>query len=94
MDDGDGVPLMHDLLHYVADRREHQARWEAALERCDRPATFVWGDLDPVSGAHMIERVEQRVPDATVVRMADVGHWPLLEAPDVLAAAITAAVPG
>ena len=24
--------------------------------------TFVWGDLDPVSGAHMIERVEERLP--------------------------------
>lgn len=88
MDDGDGVPLMHDLLHYVADRREHQVRWQSALEDSDVPMTFVWGDLDPVSGAHMIERVEERIPDATIVRMADVGHWPPLEAPDALAAAI------
>jgi len=88
MDDGDGVPLMHDLLHYVADRREHRARWQSALEDGDVPMTFVWGDLDPVSGAHMIERVEQRIPSATVIRLADVGHWPLLEAPDALAAAI------
>jgi pimeloyl-ACP methyl ester carboxylesterase len=89
MDDGDGVPLMHDLLHYVADRREHQARWQSALEDSDVPMTFVWGDLDPVSGGHMIERVEERIPSATVIRMADVGHWPLLEAPDALAAAIS-----
>jgi pimeloyl-ACP methyl ester carboxylesterase len=92
MDDGGGVPLMHDLLHYVADRRRYEDRWRTALEQCDRPATFVWGDLDPVSGAHMIERVEQRMPDATIVRLADVGHWPLLEAPDVLAAAIAEAI--
>ena len=52
--------------------------------------TFVWGDLDPVSGAHMIERVQERLPNATVIRLDDVGHWPLLEAPDVLAAAIGA----
>ena len=50
MDDGDGVPLMHDLLHYVADRREHQARWQSALEDSDVPMTFVWGDLDPCRG--------------------------------------------
>ena len=37
----------------------------------------------------MIERVEERIPSATVIRMADVGHWPLLEAPDALAAAIS-----
>jgi pimeloyl-ACP methyl ester carboxylesterase len=36
----------------------------------------------------MIERVEERVQGATIVRLADVGHWPLLEAPDVLASAI------
>jgi len=88
MDDGDGVVLMHDLLHYVADRREHQQRWQAALEGGEVPMTFVWGDLDPVSGAHMIERVEERVSGASIVRLADVGHWPLLEAPDVLAAVI------
>jgi pimeloyl-ACP methyl ester carboxylesterase len=88
MADGDGVPLMHDLLHYVADRREHEQRWCTALEESPLPATFVWGDLDPVSGAHMIERVEARIPAARVIRLADVGHWPLLEAPDVVAAAI------
>jgi pimeloyl-ACP methyl ester carboxylesterase len=92
MDERGGVALMHDLLHYVADRREHEARWREALESFDRPTWFVWGDLDPVSGAHMIERVEQRVPGARVVRLADVGHWPPLEAPDVVAAAMADAL--
>jgi len=88
LDDGDGVPRMHELLHYIADRRRHEARWRAALEDCDRPMTFVWGDLDPVSGAHMIERVEQRIPTADIRRLADVGHWPPLEAPTDVASAI------
>ncbi|MGY6500949.1 MAG: alpha/beta fold hydrolase [Acidimicrobiales bacterium] len=86
-DDG-GVSMMHTLLHYIADRREHAERWSGALERTPVPLTFVWGDLDPVSGAHMIERVEQRRPDARIVRMDDVAHWPPLEAPDVVAAEI------
>jgi pimeloyl-ACP methyl ester carboxylesterase len=85
MDDAGGVRLMHDLLHYVEDRRQNAERWRAALEESDLPMGFAWGDLDPVSGAHMIERVEERLPDETVVRMDDVGHWPLLEAPDVVA---------
>ncbi len=61
MNERGGVALMHDLLHYVADRREHEARWRGALESSDLPMTFVWGDLDPVSGAHMIERVQDAV---------------------------------
>jgi pimeloyl-ACP methyl ester carboxylesterase len=88
MDDGGGVARMHELLHYIADRRTHEARWRAALEGSDLPMVFVWGDLDPVSGAHMIVRVEERIPAARVVRLADVGHWPLLEAPDEVAAAV------
>lgn len=87
-----GIALMTDLLHYMADRREHEARWVAALERTDLPATFVWGDLDPVSGAHMVNRVEQRVPHARIERLADVGHWPPLEAPDVVARAVVETV--
>lgn len=90
MDDGGGAQLMHELLHYLADRREHAARWSAALEGADLPMAFVWGDLDPVSGAHMIVRVEERIPSADVRRLAHVGHWPLLEAPDAVAEAIRA----
>jgi pimeloyl-ACP methyl ester carboxylesterase len=88
MADGGGVARMHELLHYIADRRTHEARWRAALETSDLPMVFVWGDLDPVSGAHMIARVEERIPSARVIRLADVGHWPLLEAPDEVADAI------
>jgi pimeloyl-ACP methyl ester carboxylesterase len=88
MDEGGGVARMHELLSYIADRREHEDRWRAALESCDLPTAFVWGDLDPVSGAHMIARVEERLPAARIVRMADVGHWPPLEAPDVVARTI------
>ena len=83
-----GVAMMHTLLHYIADRREHADRWSHALEHTEVPLTFVWGDLDPVSGAHMIERVEQRCPAARIVRLGDVAHWPPLEAPDVVAGEI------
>jgi pimeloyl-ACP methyl ester carboxylesterase len=85
-----GTRIAHELLHYIADRRRHEVRWRDALEQCDLPMRFVWGDLDPVSGAHMIEAVEARIPSAVVTRFGDVGHWPPLEAPDEVAAAITA----
>lgn len=88
MAEGGGSVLMHELLHYIADRRQHADRWSTALEGADLPMVFAWGDLDPVSGAHMIARVEERIPWADVRRLADVGHWPLLEAPDEVAAAI------
>jgi pimeloyl-ACP methyl ester carboxylesterase len=87
-----GAGRAHELLHYIAERREFAARWGGALEGYDAPMWFVWGDLDPVSGAHMVERVETNIPHATVHRLPDVGHWPTLEAPDECAAAVRSAV--
>lgn len=87
-----GAGRAHELLHYMAERREFAPRWAGALEGYDAPMWFVWGDLDPVSGAHMVERVESNIPHATVVRLADVGHWPTLEAPDECAEAVRSAV--
>jgi pimeloyl-ACP methyl ester carboxylesterase len=92
MERDDGVRIMHELLHYIADRRQHEGRWRDALEQCDLAMRFVWGDLDPVSGAHMIAQVEDRIPQATVLRMADVGHWPPLESPDEVADTITQSI--
>jgi len=86
----DGTRIANELLHYMAERRRYVDRWTGALERCDLPQRFVWGDLDPVSGAHMIARVEERIPAAMVHRMDDIGHWPPLEAPAEVAAAIEA----
>ena len=89
MEESGGAHQMHTLLHYIADRLEHADRWKAALEGNDLPTVFVWGDADPVSGAHMIARVEERsVPSASIERLSDVGHWPPLEAPDEVAKAI------
>jgi pimeloyl-ACP methyl ester carboxylesterase len=37
--------------------------------------------LDPVSGAHMAERIEQRVGPGELHALADAGHYPQIEAP-------------
>ena len=84
-----GNRQMHAMLHYIAERRRYAERWTGAMERCAVPMVFVWGDLDPVSGAHMADRIAERIPHADLRRLADVGHWPTLEAPDEVAAATT-----
>jgi pimeloyl-ACP methyl ester carboxylesterase len=76
------------LIRYVTDRRKHEQRWVQALERTDVPLNFVWGMLDPVSGAHMAERIAERLPNAIITELHDVAHWPALEAPERVTAAI------
>lgn len=90
MEHDGGARLSHALLNYVANRREHRDRWVGALETCDLPMWFTWGELDPVSGGHVADRIAERLPQVPLDRLLDVGHWPPLEAPDELAAAVRA----
>lgn len=94
MEHDGGSKIAHRLLHYVADRLEHGPRWIDALETSPVPMRFVWGDLDPVSGGHVADRMEERLPqwppDRHLLRLPDVGHWPPLEAPDEVADAVRA----
>jgi len=40
--------------------------------------------LDPISGAHMAQRISEHLPDAPLLALGDVSHWPPLEAPQTV----------
>jgi pimeloyl-ACP methyl ester carboxylesterase len=80
----DGHLIGHRLIRYIPDRQRHRDRWVGALESTTVPRHFLWGDLDPVSGGHMADRIAERLPGADLVRFPDVGHWPQLETPEAV----------
>jgi pimeloyl-ACP methyl ester carboxylesterase len=88
MNRDDGQRNTHLLIHYMTDREGHERRWVGALEQTDVPLSFVWGMLDPVSGAHMAARIAERLPDAPRLELTHVAHWPQLEAPREVAGAL------
>jgi len=81
-----GNRVYHRLIRYMADRRTHKVRWETALEKAPIPLHFVWGMLDPVSGAHMAQQIQARLPGADLLALNDVGHYPQLEVPELVSA--------
>ncbi len=87
----DGQAILFRLIRYVTDRAVHGERWITALERTDVPAAFMWGMLDPVSGAHMAQRIREGLPGAPFLALKDVGHWPSIEASERVAAALLGA---
>lgn len=84
----DGHRIGYRLIRYMLDRRRHAVRWTSALEQTDVPRRFVWGMLDPVSGAHVVPRIRERMPDCPLVTLPEVGHWPALEDPAAVVDAI------
>ena len=77
-----GQRILHLLIGYMRDREAHEQRWVNALETTGVPLSFVWGMLDPISGAHMAQRIRERLPNAPLVALEDVAHWPQLEVPE------------
>jgi len=83
-----GTRVAPALLGYMAERREHAARWARAVESYSGPTTFIWGPHDPVSGAHVLPRIRDKAPSATINVLDNpppVGHFPEVEAPELVA---------
>ena len=87
---GHGRRLMPALMAYMAERRQHRARWVGALVRPPARVRLVDGLADPVSGAHMVARYRELVEAPDVVELPGVGHYPQVEAPEAVSAAILA----
>ena len=90
LDEGDGKAVLPALMGYIAERRRHRTRWVTALIEARVPVRLIDGLADPVSGAHLVARYRELVPSPDVVELPGVGHYPQLEAPAAVLAAIVA----
>ena len=50
-------------------------------QKGDVPLRLINGPDDPVSGKHMAERYRELVPEADIVLLEGIGHYPQTEAP-------------
>ena len=76
---GPSAPAPPHPLHRGA------ARQRTPVHRGDRdrpaPLHIVWGLDDPIAVPSMVDTLVAARPDATVVRLENVGHYPMMEAP-------------
>jgi pimeloyl-ACP methyl ester carboxylesterase len=56
----------------------------AGLSRLDCPALVVWGAQDPYIPVRFGRIYAERLPNAQYVELADAGHWPWLDRPDLI----------
>jgi pimeloyl-ACP methyl ester carboxylesterase len=72
---------MFRLIRYIKDRVRNQKRWLGALQSRTIPIRLIVGMVDPISGAHMAQHFKKVVPNADVVELHEIGHYPQVEDP-------------
>ena len=78
----EGERLLPRLARYIGERRQFEGRFTPPLLDHPAPLTVVWGTEDPIAVPAMARRLADARPDAEVVLLDGVGHYPMVEAPD------------
>jgi pimeloyl-ACP methyl ester carboxylesterase len=87
-----GQRLGHRLISYMDERERHAARWYSALQDWPKPLHLAWGMADPVATENVLNAVLELRPQVPLTRFPELGHYPQIEDPARLAAALTAAI--
>ncbi|MCE7997882.1 MAG: alpha/beta hydrolase [Rhodobiaceae bacterium] len=89
----EGKLLAPKHLVYMKERADASKDLETAMEQFGSARlAFLYGDADPVSGLHQLAHIRSRLPAAHGRQLEGLGHFPMLEDPDCVAAAIHDAV--
>ncbi|MEO6590528.1 MAG: alpha/beta hydrolase [Pyrinomonadaceae bacterium] len=81
----DGRRIAHKLIRYMTERTKYRTRWVGALELMKQPFLFINGLADPVSGAHLVRRFREILPEQKdIVELETVGHFPHFETPEIV----------
>ncbi len=87
-----GHHIGHRLVRYMDEREIYAERWHGAIRDWARPLRFAWGMLDPVATPDVLAGLRRLRPQAEVTEFADLGHYPQLEDPPRLTAALRQAM--
>jgi pimeloyl-ACP methyl ester carboxylesterase len=83
-----GRAALPRLASYMEERTRFHRRWVGALEALDLPTLVLWGRRDPVAVPAIAEQLAREIPGAKLTWLDDLGHYPMLEAPDRWASAV------
>ena len=83
-----GRKLGYELIHYLEERAKLTGRWHGAIRDWPGELSFAWGELDPVATTAVLDAVLDLRPGAAVQRFPKLGHYPQIEDPAAIAAAI------
>jgi len=71
----------------------YEGLWQRRQRLAAIPTLIVWGMKDTAFRPHLLARWRRALPHATVVELAEAGHWPHEEQPEGVIGAVQAFVP-
>ena len=73
------------VSRYLDERRKFWHRWIGALCETQRKIILIWADKDPVAIIEMAYDLQDKIPNNELFVLKDIGHYPMLEAPEIYA---------
>ncbi|MFM8303557.1 MAG: alpha/beta fold hydrolase [Actinomycetota bacterium] len=90
----EGNLVLARTIRYIEERRRAQGRFTGAIETHPSPVGIVWGLDDPIAVPAMADRLQAARPEAPLVRLDRVGHYPMVESPERFLTAVTPMLDG
>lgn len=82
IDHHNGKWVIPRLIRYMKERRKYRERWGGRMPDSQVPMRLINGNTDPISGKHVALFYQDVIPNADVVHLPDIGHYPQVEAPE------------
>jgi pimeloyl-ACP methyl ester carboxylesterase len=92
IDHNGGSRIGHLLINYMAERERFTDRWHGAIRDWPGPLTFTWGMKDPVARTEVLDGLRALRPQAEVLELPELAHYPQIEDAEQIAGALDAAL--
>ncbi|GJM34436.1 MAG: putative hydrolase LipZ [Saprospiraceae bacterium] len=83
-----GRKVLPKITQYIRERFVFWHRWIGALRSTSLPIHYIWARLDPVAREIIATTLHRETPNSTLHLLDGIGHYPMLEAPDIWGAAV------
>jgi len=89
-----GRRIAHRTIHYLDERERLTERWHGAFRDWPGRLSLAWGLQDPVATTNVLEGLRELRPGVRVHELPDLGHYPQIESPQAVAAALEQSLSG
>ncbi len=78
-----GKKVLAKISRYTFERQKYWERWIGALQQTELPIEIIWPKQDPIAIAKMAQVIYQETQNSQLHWLENLGHFPMLEAPEL-----------